>query len=357
LGMVYLLQRNCTTPDTARQLDKIAASGKHLLGLINDVLDLSKIEAGKLVLEDVQFQLSDMLDASLNVIGDAIRAKGLALHVDTAALPQTLRGDPTRLSQILLNYLSNALKFTAHGSINLVGHVEAETADDCVLHFCVRDTGVGMTADQCARVFLAFEQGDNSTTRRYGGSGLGLAITRHLAQLMGGDVGVDSMPGHGSSFWIRVRLRKAGQAAAGHTAAIDYDGDAACLTLSREYGSARILVAEDDPVNQEVALELLDMMGLSADIAGSGTEAVDMASARTYDIILMDMQMPEMDGLAATRAIRGGGAKVPILAMTANAFDEDRERCFAAGMDDFIPKPVDPAQLGRTLLKWLRVRH
>ncbi|MBL8474012.1 MAG: PAS domain S-box protein [Rhodocyclaceae bacterium] len=356
LGMVHLLRHGTTTAEQARQLDKITASGKHLLGIINDVLDLSKIEAGKLVLEQVNFRLSDLLDATLDVVDEAIRAKGLTLDVDMRGLPQILHGDPTRLSQVLLNYLGNALKFTAAGSICLLGRVEAVTDSGYLVRFTVTDTGAGMEAEQCARLFQAFEQGDNSTTRRYGGTGLGLAITRHLAHLMRGEVGVSSKPGRGSSFWITVWLGRPAEGVMPDVIAHQTELSANQI-IGRDYADARILLAEDDPVNQEVAVELLSMMGLTPDLAESGMEAVRKARAKPYDLILMDMQMPEMDGIAAARAIRGSGANMPILAMTANAFAEDRERCMAAGMNDFIPKPVDPDLLSQTLLKWLRVQH
>ncbi|MBI4984171.1 MAG: PAS domain S-box protein [Rhodocyclales bacterium] len=369
LGMAHLLRRGGVTAKQAEQLEKIDASGRHLLGIINDILDLSKIEAGRLTLEREAFALADTLRAIVAVIGDQVTDKGLKLFIDTAGLPPMLIGDATRLRQILLNLGANAIKFsggrpdirgqvsihadvtcrnavkfTAHGSIRLTGRVVEESADAVLLRFEVRDTGIGMTDEQRQRLFSAFEQADSSTTRKYGGSGLGLAITKRLAELMGGTVGVDSAPGEGSRFWLTARLGK-GAAAAG-ASAMDVASITAEAILLRDFSGTRVLLAEDEPVNREVALQLLRDAGL----------APDVAAANDYALILMDLQMPEMDGLEATRSIRRlprCGA-LPVVAMTANAFAEDREKCRAAGMNDFVVKPVTPDTLFDTLLKWLR---
>ncbi len=356
LGIAHLMRRGGASAEQLAQLDKIDASGKHLLSVINDILDLAKVEAGKLSLEEADFDLGELLRGITAVLGDTVAAKGLRLRVVVAGMPHALRGDANRLSQALLNYLSNALKFTEHGDITLKGSVLEQTDDGYLLRFEVSDTGIGMTPATVERLFEAFEQADNSTTRKYGGTGLGLAITRHIAQLMGGNVGGSSTPGVGSTFWITVRLAKAHADAPAHGAALDSDPEA---TLRRDWQGARLLLVEDDAINQEVAVMLLHNVGLVVDVAGDGAQGVALAAAGVYSAILMDMQMPVLDGLGATRAIRllPGHAHTPIIAMTANAFDDDRAKCAEAGMDDFVAKPVEPAVLFATVLKWLERRR
>ncbi len=352
LGMAYLLRRGGVTPQQADRLDKIDVSARHLMAILNDILDLSKIEAGKLRCEQADFTVAELLREITAMVGDSVKAKGLALHVDLAGLPQALRGDLTRLSQALMNFLGNAVKFTERGSITLTGRLIEEDDAGCLLRFEVADTGIGIAEDARRSLFVPFHQVDQSFTRAYGGTGLGLAIARRLAALMGGEVGVESTPGEGSTFWLTARF---GRAAASASMPDREPVEAAEVRLRRDHGGARILLAEDEPLNQEVALELLRAAGLAPDLAVDGGEAVRMAAAADYALILMDLQMPVMNGLDATRAIRAlprHGA-TPIVAKTANVFDDDRRACLAAGMDDFIAKPLEAAQLYATLLKWL----
>jgi len=354
LGYAHLLRRGELTPEQADRLAKIAAAGEHLLAVINDVLDISKIEAGKMMLEETDFALSSILDHVHSLIADSARAKGLDVSIDYGEVPSMLRGDPTRLRQGLLNFANNAVKFTEHGSIALRTRLLETTGDSLLVRFEVSDTGIGIAAGQCAGLFQAFQQVDASTTRKYGGTGLGLVITQRLARLMGGDAGVDSQLGVGSTFWFTARLHLAHQPECEQVR----DGSSPEAMILLHYAGSRILLVEDDPINQEVALALLEDTGLKVDVADNGRQAVAKATQTDYALILMDMQMPEMGGIEATQAIRQLPARqwTPIVAMTANAFDEDRERCIAAGMSDFIPKPVDPDVLFQTLARWLSNR-
>ena len=496
IGLSHLAMKTALDTRQRDYVQKIQQSGSHLLGIINDVLDLSKIEAGKLTIEQAPFDLEEMLDKLAGLVSGKVAERGLELVFDVAAdVPTQLIGDALRLGQILINFTNNAVKFTEQGEIEITVRVREATEVRALLHFAVRDTGVGLTGEQMSRLFQSFSQADSSTSRRFGGTGLGLAISKHLAELMGGTVGVDSEFGIGSTFWCTARvgiavaarqalLRSdlldrhvlvvddnetarrvltgmltgmglhAEEAASGAMAvvmareaarrhpfdaalldsqmpgmdgcetakriqalALDHEPqmavvtahgredvreraaalgitevltkpvnassmfnalthmldhaapsprahaapsepDSVLLTRMRTRRGARVLLAEDNAINQLVATELLRDAGLVVDVADNGRIAVRMAQEHSYDLVLMDMQMPELDGLQATRQLRAlaACAALPVIAMTANAMQSDQDRCREAGMSDFVSKPIDPDALWRVLLQWLPER-
>ena len=355
MGMIDLALRQTADDKVRTQLGKAKQSSKVLLAVINDILDLSKIEAERLVLEHVEFRLGEVFENVTSLMAERVADKQLSLSVD---LPPELaaarfEGDPLRLGQILLNLTGNAVKFTSQGGITLGVRLLGEDGERLHLRFDVVDTGIGIAAEDQQRLFSPFEQADSSMTRRYGGSGLGLAICKQLSHLMGGEIGVVSTPGEGSRFWFTACLNRV-SGGAGHIRTTDPNGSAE-LRLRQEYAGARVLLAEDEPVNQEVSRSLLEDVGLCVDLANDGREAVEFARRRSYQLILLDMQMPNLNGLDAAREIRRESMNrdTPILAMTANAFEEDRKTCLEAGMDEHISKPVDPASLFQALLRCL----
>jgi len=347
IGLGHLLRRELANTAQRARLDQLCATSDHLLAIINDILDLSKIEARSLTLERSAFRLDAVVGKVMRIIEGAAQAKGLTLTADLAsplcAIP--LHGDGLRLTQVLINLGSNAVKFTDRGSVHLEVGCLAEDAESVALRFSVEDTGIGMTPADQAQLFQPFTQADNSSTRERGGTGLGLAISQHLVTLMGGRIQVDSRPGVGSRFSFELVLPRAPASVA---------EPAAAVPASTLHGR-RVLFAEDHPLSQEILFEMLEELDCDVDVASDGAEAVACAQARSYDLILMDMQMPRMDGLAATRAIRAlpGHRDTPIVALTANAFTEDRQRCLDAGMNGYLGKPVTHATLTAALGEWL----
>lgn len=353
VGMAYLALKTDLTERQRDYIEKIRASGGHLLDLVNDVLDFAKIESGKLELEVADFNLDQLIERVESIASLRAKQKGLALsfHVQPD-IPRHLLGDSLRIGQILLNYLNNAVKFTANGFVEVRASLAGHTDGGCRILFEVSDSGIGLTEEQMSRLFGLFHQADASTTRKYGGTGLGLAISRQLAELMDGEVGVKSTYGVGSTFWARIQV---GLSPAGPAAGMTPTPVQQPAGRAFRFDGARILVAEDNLLNQQIAREMLEDAGATVALANDGKEAIDLATSSAFDCILMDVRMPGIDGLQATEALRAlpMTATLPIIAMTANAMVEDRAECLRVGMNDFIPKPVDPEQFLRILGKWI----
>jgi CheY-like chemotaxis protein/two-component sensor histidine kinase len=352
LGMISLSRRRVQDERVQDQLDKAFTAAEHLLAILNAILDISKIEADRMTLEHRPFSLMKVVSSSFNLTRQRAIDKGLVFKVD---LPPELdtasfEGDSVRLGQVITNLVSNAIKFTEQGSISLT--IRRQNND--VLHFEVKDTGIGIPADALGRLFRPFEQADGSTTRRFGGTGLGLVISKRLVEMMGGEIGVESHPGQGSTFWFSIRAPEIPALVVPSAPSIT--APSAEAQLRQSFSGTRVLLAEDDIINQEVARMLLEDAGLAVELAMDGNEAVSMARAHPYALILMDMQMPNLNGVDATRIIRTmpHHAATPILAMTANAFEQDRQLCLDAGMNDHLSKPVAPDHFYTTLLTWLQ---
>ncbi len=360
IGMTALLLDTPLTAEQREYLKAIGDSGESLIAIINDILDFSKIEAGKLALESTEFNLHEVVRDAAALIAEPAQRKNIDVRtVFEEGLPVRLLGDPIRLRQILLNLLSNAVKFTEKGHVTV--HLSREehldtgkTPESTLIRFSVTDTGIGIPLETQSSLFQSFMQADTSTTRKYGGTGLGLAISKRLVEMMGGMIGVTSKPGHGSTFWFTVNLCPSSN--------IDMPSvnvlPEVVITPAVVYGHenrGRVLVVEDNPINQKVAVHLLAHLRYTAEVASDGAVALEMFRQGQYDVVLMDCQMPVMDGYEATRAIRRiepPGPRVPIIAVTANALPGEREKCLMAGMDDYIAKPVNKETLDLTIQRW-----
>lgn len=348
IGMAQLLQETNLSDEQTGFCEAISVSADSLLTVLNDVLDFSKVEAGRIDLEDLNFNLNQLVEDTSKVFIPAAKQKDLNFKVECdLAKDAYFVGDPGRIRQVLSNLLGNAIKFTESGSIVLRVETKESSADQSEFLFCIQDSGIGLTAEVMQKIFSPFIQADSSTTRKYGGTGLGLSISKKLVELMGGTIGAESNP-EGALFWFRLKL-KTGSAKEG-------DREKTLATLKKPGRSIRILIAEDHPVNQRVALSIIEKMGLKGQVVANGLEAVDALEKIPFDLVFMDCHMPEMDGYEATKRIRESRAtlnrNVPIVAMTANAMKGDKEKCQEAGMNDYISKPFKVAHLLSVIEKW-----
>lgn len=354
-GMVELLRNSDISQEQKSMLDNIDIASEHLLDVINAILDMAKIEAGKVELETLDIDLEELVINVSLMVRERAKAKGLQLVLQHDNSHHRLIGDQTRLQQALLNYVSNAVKFTQQGQIHICTSVEELSAEEVLVRFEVQDTGIGIERDVIDRLFATFEQADNSDTRSYGGTGLGLAITKKIAELYQGEVGVVSEPGVGSTFWLTCRLKKSASGDRGEANHLVFDIPAMSI-LARDFKGNSILVVDDEPVNRMLATTFLADKALQqVETVEDGAQALEALQHKSYDLILMDMQMPVMNGLEATEKIRqlANGVNVPIIAMTANAYKDARDRCIAAGMNDLISKPYRMKELHAIVLKWI----
>lgn len=354
LGFSDVLKKRITQAEQLEYLDKIAIASKHLMGVLNDILDFSKIEANQIQLEEEAFRLMTLIAQIRDMFAQQIQAKSLQYveEIDPKLEDAIFIGDALRLGQVLMNLINNAVKFTENGVIMLRANVQSEHQEACLISFEVQDSGIGVSEEQQSRLFRAFEQAEVSTTRKFGGTGLGLALSRKFVELMGGEIGVMSTEGAGSCFWFSVKLKRSSSSELQFEDRQDKNLEA---LLRQHYSGARILIAEDDEFNRLLAEQQLKDSGLVLEFAENGKVAVAKAGVETFALILMDLQMPELNGLQASRLIRQTAAnlKTPIIAMTANAFNEDRQDCIDAGMNDHLSKPVMAEKLFAMLLKWL----
>lgn len=353
LGMAELLLCTPLNPEQRHYAETIKEAAESLLRIVNDILDFAKIEAGRLELESVLFDLRLTLRAVTTVLLPQAHAKGVKVHTELAPeVPRWVVGDPGRLRQVLINVAGNAVKFTERGWVRISAELAASDGDRCTVRFRVDDTGIGIAEDQLERIFDEFTQADASTTRRFGGTGLGLSIARRLVEMMGGEIGCTSKLGQGSSFWFTVPLVRGSEP-------LEVAPDGSMLFLSGAWRRRRVLVVEDNPVNRTIAVRLLAREGCEVDAVESGREAVEACQGCEYDLVLMDVHMPDMDGYEATRRIRAQESAerhTPVVAVTASSMQGDRERCLEAGMDDFVSKPFSAEVLRRLLERWVPQR-
>jgi signal transduction histidine kinase/ActR/RegA family two-component response regulator len=360
IGMADLTLHSGLPEPQRSYIQRVRSSADLLMGILNDILDFSKIEAGKLDIDTVDFDLDDVVRSVSEIVGVRAREQSLILSTEVATdVPPRLRGDPLRLQQVLLNLMGNAVKFTARGRVALRVDPVASTQEGVRLRFTVQDTGLGMTADQMSRLFQPFTQADASTSRRFGGTGLGLAISRQLVERMGGRIDVASEPGQGSTFWVELPFGVVADMVTSASAAMPTATVTRLMSLPGaadhpELAGLRVLLVEDNEVNQELAVALLERVGIQVTLAGDGRQALSCLKAGSFDCVLMDCQMPEMDGYTATRLMRQQAqwSRLPVIAMTANAMSGEREKVLEAGMNDHVPKPVPVGELYRKLAVW-----